>query len=627
MSSETGDRLSPDASAAQVFARIDDPVVALDGNWTFTFVNQQAAALFGQDGDELLGECGWGPLEDLFGPSIRDDLQRAMETQESRRIETDTAALDARVRFRAYPAPDGITLCLRDVTADPVPDSSEDDGHSSAIDGTADGDAIIDADEKQVLEDISQRLSIALEAADAGAWEWDVQSDEVVWHESMERLLGSEPGTFEGTYDAFLKRIHPADRDEVETAMAKALERAEDLKLEFRFRDECGDVVWSETKARLFTDEDGTPRRVVGVNIDVADRRTSEGAAERAREELRQVIDLVPDLIFAKNREGEYLLANETTANAYGLSPHEVEGRLEAEVLPEASQHEAFQKDDLAVIDSGEPIEIQAEELITADGETRLLRTTKIPYEVIGTDEDAVLAYSRDITDLDRYERRLEAQRDDLTVINQIVRHDVRNDLQLVLAYAEALTDHVDESGAAYVDQIRNAAHEAVDITATARDMTDVLLRAEATPVPIELRSVLGDRIEHARSSHQNALILTDGPIDDVRVLADDMLESVFRNLFQNAIVHSDTAVPEVRVSTTVTDDRARITIADDGPGVSDARKAEIFEEGIQGLESGGTGIGLYLVRTLVDKYGGDVWVENSDLGGAAFVVELPRAP
>jgi len=650
MSPGTGDRLSPDVSAAQVLARIDDPTVGLDTNWTVTFVNQQAAALFGRDGEELLGECGWDPLEDLFGPSVRDGLQRAMETQESRRIETDATPLDARVRIRAYPAPDGITVCVRDVTADPTLDPAEDGTHSSAKAGTADDVAMADVDDvtmadvddvtmadtddvtmadtdgKSDLEHVSQRLSIAMEAADAGAWEWDVQSNEVIWHESMERLLGLEPGTFEGTYDAFLKRVHPADRDEVETVLTEALDRVEDLQLEFRFRDDSGDVLWVATKARLFTDDDGTPRRMVGVDIDVTDRKESEAAAERAREELRQIIDLVPDLIFAKNREGTYLLANETTATAYGLTPADVEGRSESELVPVEDQHEGFRKDDLAVIESGEPVEVPEEELTTADGETRILRTIKIPYEVAGTDEDAILGYGRDITDLKRYERRLEAQRDDLTILNQVVRHDVRNDLQLVLAYAETLADHVDETGTEYVDQILRAAREAVDITTTARDMTEVLLRADAESVPIQLQPVLEDRIETARSSHRTARFRIDGSIDDVRVLADDMLESVFRNLFQNAVVHSDVDAPEIRVSTTVTDDRVRIAVADDGPGVPSGRKTEIFEEGTHGLDSGGTGIGLYLVRSLVDQYGGDVWVEGNDLGGATFVVELRRA-
>jgi len=68
------------------------------------------------------------------------------------------------------------------------------------------------------------------------------------------------------------------------------------------------------------------------------------------------------------------------------------------------------------------------------------------------------------------------------------------------------------------------------------------------------------------------------------------------------------------------------VSIADNGPGIADTHKEQIFQEGQKGLESGGTGIGLYLVNTLVDRYGGDVWVEDNEPTGSVFVVELPLA-
>jgi signal transduction histidine kinase len=104
------------------------------------------------------------------------------------------------------------------------------------------------------------------------------------------------------------------------------------------------------------------------------------------------------------------------------------------------------------------------------------------------------------------------------------------------------------------------------------------------------------------------------------------MLEAVFRNLLQNAIQHNQKAVPEVTVSAEEADDSVRVRIADNGPGIPESRKDEIFARGEKGLESAGTGLGLYLVETLVDRYGGDVWVEDNEPEGAVFIVELPIA-
>ena len=104
------------------------------------------------------------------------------------------------------------------------------------------------------------------------------------------------------------------------------------------------------------------------------------------------------------------------------------------------------------------------------------------------------------------------------------------------------------------------------------------------------------------------------------------MLDSVFRNLLSNAVQHNDKEVPEVSVSATTHDMRAVVRIADNGPGVPDSQKQEIFGEGEKGLDSSGTGLGLYLVQELVTHYGGEVWVEDNNPEGAVFAVELPLA-
>jgi signal transduction histidine kinase len=220
--------------------------------------------------------------------------------------------------------------------------------------------------------------------------------------------------------------------------------------------------------------------------------------------------------------------------------------------------------------------------------------------------------------------RDLEQQRDDLELLSTIVRHDIRNDLQLILAYTEMLGEHVDDDGKQYVDQVLQAARDAVDITTTAGEVAEVMLQEHVDQSPMRLRHGLEAAVNEVRASNQQARVTIDGPLPDVSVRTDDMLESVFRNLLKNAIYHNDKPVPEVIVGATKTGDTVTVTIADNGPGIPDDRKAAIFEEGEMGLDSQGTGLGLYLVDTLVDRFGGSVSVEDNDPVGAVFVVELP---
>ncbi|SMO69785.1 sensor histidine kinase [Halorubrum cibi] len=230
-------------------------------------------------------------------------------------------------------------------------------------------------------------------------------------------------------------------------------------------------------------------------------------------------------------------------------------------------------------------------------------------------------------------EGRLKRQWDDLRLLNQVMRHDIRNDLQLIGAYAELLEGHVDEDGAEYLEIIRENTQSAVDLTTTVRDLAQVMLRDEVETDGVPLDRILSQQIEEVRSAYSSAVFTVEGSFPNAEVVADEMLSSVFRNLLRNAVQHNDETPPKVEVSAIVArdgdgnaaggDDVVEVRIADNGPGISENQREEIFGKGEKGLDSPGAGIGLYLVRSLVESYGGTVRVEDNEPKGAVFVVGL----
>ncbi|UVE49523.1 PAS domain-containing sensor histidine kinase [Haloferax larsenii] len=241
-------------------------------------------------------------------------------------------------------------------------------------------------------------------------------------------------------------------------------------------------------------------------------------------------------------------------------------------------------------------------------------------------DDGGFTVLSRDISERKEYEKRLERQRNTLEILNQVLRHDIRNDLQLVIAYAEFVSDKLDDEGKEHIEIVQARANHAVELTKTAGDISKVLFSEASASEPVNFRRVLERELEDARSSFPESVIISEGPLPNVTVRGDDMLESVFRNLLKNANQHNDKEIPNITVSAEERDEDVVVHIADNGPGIPDGHKEHIFGKGEKGLGSNGTGMGLYLVQSLVDTYGGDITVEDNDPDGTVFSVTLPKA-
>ena len=575
--------------------------------------NDQWAEMLGHSLDEI------EPHLDAWERRVHPEDLEAVEDALSAHMAGETEYYEAEHRMRTA---SGGWKWIRDV--------------GKVVERDADGEPVrgvgihLDIDDRKRRERELERTRTLIEqtqeSASIGWWEVDLVDESLTWSDEVYHIHEVPTGESVDVADG-IAFYHPDDRDVIEDAFDRLVADGESYDLELRIVTAADRVRWVRTIADPRFDDAGNVVGALGLFQDITERKEYEMALESTREELRQIIDLVPDLVFVKNREGEYLLANEATAAAYGKTPAEIEGKSEAEIIPDRDDSEEFRQDDLAVIESGEPKEIPEETLTTATGETRILQTVKIPYKISETDEDAVLGYARDVTELKEYERTLEEQRDSLKLLNQVVRHDIRNQLMVVESYTELLEELLsDDRSRTYAQTVKGAARQAIDITETAKDVTDVLLRVDADRSPMSLRTELTGQIESVQSDQDRVAISVDGSIPDVTVLADDLLEAVFRNLLTNAVVHNDKEVAEVSVAAGVSEGTVRVSIADNGPGIADDHKEQIFQEGEKGLESGGTGVGLYLVKTLVDKYGGDVWVEDNEPTGCVFVVELPVA-
>ncbi|MFB6171822.1 MAG: ATP-binding protein [Haloarculaceae archaeon] len=233
---------------------------------------------------------------------------------------------------------------------------------------------------------------------------------------------------------------------------------------------------------------------------------------------------------------------------------------------------------------------------------------------------------------------RASRQRDTLLFLNELLRHNVLNGMQIVLAYADRVEERVDDERVHEdLAVIAERSESVVELVDNVRTLTQSVA-GETRLHGVALCPLLSESVADARETFPAATITLD--VDPgVSVVADDLLPAIFENLLANAVEHNDGPEPYVSVVATATDDRVVVRVADDGPGVPDERKDSCFEPGEQDEESVGQGLGLFLVETLVERYGGEVhvadgtgeWLAADDdpaagTPGAVFRVALQRA-
>lgn len=217
-----------------------------------------------------------------------------------------------------------------------------------------------------------------------------------------------------------------------------------------------------------------------------------------------------------------------------------------------------------------------------------------------------------------------ENQRQWFDYLNGLLRHEVLNTTNVITGYASLLLEEDDSNDPtrAHLETIRNQSEEMAKVIQDVQ----VLLEATQNVTNLEtkdLTEILTIESDKLCATYESVEVDMSVP-DDVDVLADDLLPRVFSNILRNAVEHNDSSPTRITVTAEQTAEMVVVHIADNGPGIRPDERATLFE---RSDNTGAThGLGLYLVRTLAERYGGTVELTDTDSDGSAFAVTLPVA-
>lgn len=608
-----------------------------DADGRIVACNEAYCRLVGQPREALLGQpfsaaysADYNRHGDVVSHYAQRYARREFPVRQERRVTfANGRAVDLEISSTFLDLPEGQTLLLgllRDVT------------------------------ERRRAQEALQRSEASLieaqHVARLGSWEWDLATNRVTWSNEMFRLFDLSRESYDGSPDAVLTVVHPDDVGRFTESLRQNLAGEESPTLEYRVVHRDGSVHHLSATGQTTRDADGRPVRKFGTVQDVTERKQAEAALRASEAKFRSYVDLAPVGVVIANASGVHVEANRAAEEMLGFPPGGMVGTRVAD-MPVPEDAELGGKSFSSLKREG-----------ASESEIWLRHRHGPPVLVsiraTQVSEDCFLAIYKDVTEERRLQRERERLIRDLDQKNRELEnlvyatsHDLRSPMLNIQGFAGRI-----EARCGEIKRLAEQAELAPEDRAALRDLAaeqlpkslahvqagvdkmDRLIsgllrlsrlgRAGLKRTPIEPRGIWREIVNAMAFSLQSAGARVE--VGDLPPCYGDagQINQLFTNLLDNAVKYRDPVRPlQVTVSGRVDGARVVYSVADTGIGIAakhQGRIWEIFFRANPGGETGGEGLGLNLVRRIVERHEGEIWVDSVEGQGSVFHVALPMA-
>jgi PAS domain S-box-containing protein len=598
------------------FARDAIMVTDLDGN--ITFWNRGAEEIYGWRPEEVLGKNVYGLLQ-TTPPIPLNDIKAVVHGQGhwegelahvTRGGQTVIVLSRWALRRDDEGKPGAVLEINRDIT-----------------------------DRKRAEEELRlsrQRLALAMKAGHSGAFEWDIQNNTHVWSPEIEELYGVAAGEFGSRSESWESLLLPEDLKTARAAIRESLSSGE-LLSEWRVRrHNDGQIRWLAAHATVFFDDTGRPLRMVGIHVDVTDRKRVEDALRRSEERYRALVMAASQIVWTTDSSG-LVIDNPSWRAFTGQSEDQVKGWGWADALHPDDRERVSALWSEAV--RTQRIYETEYRIRRSDGEFLNVSARGVPVPRADGSVREWVGVCTDSTERKRAEealiqrtRELERSNAELQQFAYVASHDLQEPLRAVANFTQLLAER-------YAPQLDDDARDfiafAVDGAVRMQALIQDLLAYSRVGTkgrvlePVDCNEALGHAVSNLRISiAENAALVSH---EELPVIQADAIQLVqlFQNLIGNGIKFRGVNPPRVHVSAVRQDGYWTFSVRDNGIGI-EAQYAErifdIFQRLHRREEYPGTGIGLAVCKKIVERHGGKIGVESEPGNGSTFSFSIPAA-
>lgn len=500
-------------------------------------------------------------------------------------------------------------------------------------------------EQEQRVRASEARLRLAMQAANLALWQWDVVKDKIYWSHDSHELSSMEPHQAVGGLQHFLNLVHRNDREAVEHSLRSCLSNGKPFQAEFRTRKSENTYAWVLSTAYLTTDSTDNSTVMVGVNLDITERKKSELEIKLSEERLRNAAESAGFGMLHIDLLEETTAFSPEMKRMLGL-PDNAENNLKFGEVPDwihPKDRSAYRKhlQESAALPEGKNQSLD-HRIIRPDGETRWVRLHARPvFTGKGSRRKAtqLIGTLLDITSQRQFEQSLKEARQMAEAANESksaflanMSHEIRTPMTAIMGYIDLIDELIDHKIAtAYLSTVRRNGEFLLDIINDILDLSKIeagkldIIRERFSPHQL-LEDVCSIMDVRAAENRLELDIFYDGKIPAEIESDPKRLKQILINLVGNAIKF--TMKGSVKIFVSCSDQQLQFIIVDTGIGITTRQQKRLFRPFSQGdhtvnREFGGTGLGLAISQRLANMLGGEICVQSEKGKGSKFTVTI----